>query len=217
MGYRSDVAYLIAGPLAEVRRFLTTVRLTRPDLAGALREVVVGAFDGETAYIGFHEGYVKWYQEYADVATHEALWTLAEEFENADDDDHLEGRFCRLGEDDDDVEVREFGDGGYDLYEVIKVERRLTVDFSTASSDDLRPHWKEDPTWMPPPTLTPTPAPAPPKPKTRLKKKARMRPACRLTGSTITPRKWRARPGAPARGTTSGGTPSMTMRCASAR
>jgi hypothetical protein len=70
---------------------------------------------------------VKWYTDYPDVQCHEALINLASEWVNDEDNNSgIAHIFVRVGEDSNDVEVREGGDVDYDW---VHVERTISRDW----------------------------------------------------------------------------------------
>lgn len=113
MGYRSDVAY--------------TIRFVHEDdtnnkqsfytfLAEAKANAATAACFGEQGWaefqideanfrINFFAEGVKWYESYADVQCHEALLSLANEWdEDEDNHAHIAYQFVRIGEESDDIE-----------------------------------------------------------------------------------------------------------------
>ena len=133
MGYRSDVAY--------------TIRFVHEDdnkqsfyvfLAEAKANAATAACFGEQGWaefqideaqfrINFACDDVKWYTDYPDVQCHEALINLASEWVNDEDNNSgIAHIFVRVGEDSNDVEVREGGDVDYDW---VHVERTISRDW----------------------------------------------------------------------------------------
>ena len=113
MGYRSDVAY--------------TIRFVHEDdtnnkqsfytfLAEAKANAATAACFGEQGWaefqideanfrINFFAEGVKWYESNADVQCHEALLSLANEWdEDEDNHAHIAYQFVRIGEESDDIE-----------------------------------------------------------------------------------------------------------------
>jgi hypothetical protein len=149
MGYRSDVAYMIRGPKDTMLAVLAHYRLTVPHAELALDEVVIsegihGANDEADLTIGL-KTHGKWYDDYEDVKCHENLWRLfleAQEAAEADSDAiHIDGRFIRIGENTDDIEVRTFGNDSWNLWEELDVSVSLNVD--TDAFNDARDIHKE--------------------------------------------------------------------------
>lgn len=137
MGYRSDVAYIIVGKDEDMIPFLIKMRLEAGPEHKALEECVVSQLKPDYMYIGFRCEDVKWYDSYKDVAWHDTLWNTIS------DNELFEGRFVRVGEDDDDLENKSFGNGDMDLWEYLSITRHLDVGFSTDAKDDIRATLKE--------------------------------------------------------------------------
>jgi hypothetical protein len=137
MGYRSDVAYIIAGPKDNVISFLVKCRIAHPEVTLALKQCTVGEIGPDLLYIGFSATDVKWYPDYPDVITHNVLWDLAGVEES------LEGRKCIVGENDDDNQTDSFGDSNYDLFTYVEISRYVSVNFSQGAEHDVREQLKE--------------------------------------------------------------------------
>jgi|Laugrespbdmm15sn_2_1035079.scaffolds.fasta_scaffold92470_2 hypothetical protein len=137
MGYRSDVAYTIRFVheddtnnkqsfytfLAEAKaNAATALCFTTPDVPSWVFEV-----DEENYQINFYADSVKWYDSFSEVQAHEALLSLAKEWDE-DTDNHscIAYIFVRIGEDKNDVEVREGGDVDYDW---VHVSRSISRDW----------------------------------------------------------------------------------------
>lgn len=81
----------------------------------ALEEMVLWE-SGAEAYFALEFGGWKWYESSPDIQAFEAIWsTFREMCESSEVDHKLNGAFVRVGEDDDDVERRYFGNDPYDL------------------------------------------------------------------------------------------------------
>lgn len=137
MGYRSDVAYVIAGTNDDVMAFLVQCRMAHSEVQMALDECTVGKLDEDHTYIGFAADDVKWYPSFEGVASHEALWNLASE------QDKFEGVRCRIGEDSGDVLEENFGDGSLDLWSYVSISRQVHVDINLGPEHDIRESVKE--------------------------------------------------------------------------
>ena len=138
MGYRSDVAYIIAGPKEEILSFVVEQRLLNGAIHKALAECTVGELRDDVLYIGFHTQDVKWYDSYEDVAMHNALWEAAQTI------DEFEGIKTIIGEDDNDITNETFGDNSYELWENLSITRCLDIGFGTGPEDDVRKLLKEE-------------------------------------------------------------------------
>jgi hypothetical protein len=94
----------------------------------ALEECVL-TDKGEHVFVAATFSGVKWYESYPDVAMHTALWDFFEDKHNdtVDSDGTVEGKFVRIGEDTGDIEEKAFGDGQFELYEIMNVQVSLAV------------------------------------------------------------------------------------------
>lgn len=108
MGYRSTGAFRAKGKTEELFSVIAALRLTYPDQA-ALQAVLKDCTLCGNLF-GFDINDWKWYESYSEV---KALQAIMSEFAN--DDKRFTTGFVRIGEDDDDVEIRYTGDDGYDL------------------------------------------------------------------------------------------------------
>ena len=116
MGYRSDVAYTIRfvheDDTNNKQSFYTFLAESKVNAATAacFHELGWAEFEiDEARYrINFSCDDVKWYENYPDVACHEALISLAKDWDE-DTDNHscIAYLFVRIGENYDDIETRE--------------------------------------------------------------------------------------------------------------
>jgi hypothetical protein len=135
MGYRSDVAYTIRFVheddtnnkqsfytfLAEAKANAATAACFK-DLDWAALEVDEAKFR-----INFHVDHVKWYEGYPDVQCHEALLSLAKEWdEDEDNHSHIAYAFVRMGEESDDIDERVSESADWDW---VRVERTISRDW----------------------------------------------------------------------------------------
>lgn len=111
MGYRSDVAYTIRfvheDETNNKQSFYVFLAEAKANAATAVcfeehgwMEFVV---DEDNYRINFFAEGVKWYESYADVQCHEALLSLASEWDE-DNHAHIAYQFVRIGEESDDIE-----------------------------------------------------------------------------------------------------------------
>ena len=137
MGYRSDVAYTIRFVheddtnnkqsfytfLAEAKaNAATALCFTTPNVPSWVFEVDEGQYQ-----INFHADHVKWYDSCADVQCHEALLSLASEWdEDEDNHAHIGYAFVRIGEESDDIveKLSESADWGW-----VSVGRSISRDW----------------------------------------------------------------------------------------
>jgi len=104
-------------------------------LTEALKECVLQD-DGGTITVAFIDHDTKWYSHYEDVAMHEALLDFfggkadAILTDDANEDAAIEGQFVRIGEEDEDIETRTFGEG-FDVWGRLSVERSICRDLGT--------------------------------------------------------------------------------------
>lgn len=128
MGYRSDIAYKIRFEKAEdFWGFIAESKLD-PDTALCFsKEENEGNFivDEERFEICFLAEGWKWYDEYPEVKAHQALWEKAE----SRSDEHgveVDGAWCRIGEESDDLNERYFGNDPWDM---VRISRQVVVDW----------------------------------------------------------------------------------------
>lgn len=162
MGYRSDVRIVIRGPKELMLREFASLRVTGDDtMRAALDEWVVMEdkpivyrpipteeatikIDAAVAVLGKGGVDWKWYPDYADVRAHESVWSHFQGLYDGDKGDNnleldpglLDGAFVRIGEDDNDIETRHFGDDGYDL---AAAQRYIVCEYDDLDRADLRP------------------------------------------------------------------------------
>ena len=67
---------------------------------------------------------IKWYPNYAEVKAHMELWELAREFH--EDNECIVGQYIEMGENDDDITKKEFGDPEEDY---ISLRRQIICDW----------------------------------------------------------------------------------------
>jgi hypothetical protein len=123
MGYRSDVAYEILVPNEMAIEVLAHLRLTHDDPKNMkeaieeLRTYKVDMHPGKVI-IRYHADHVKWYDNFPDV---QALEAIFDEFEKrSESGGNCCGVFCRVGEESNDLEHKEFGEGwGWSSIQVI--------------------------------------------------------------------------------------------------
>jgi len=135
MGYRSDVAYTIrfvhehdTNNKQSFYTFLAEAKVNAATAAcfsePAWAELEI---DEARCRINFACDGIKWYESYPDVACHEALISLAKEWdEDADNHSCIAYAFVRIGENDDDVETRQNEAADYDW---VQVNRSISRDW----------------------------------------------------------------------------------------
>lgn len=134
MGYRSDVAYTIrfvddhdTNNDQSFYTFLAEAK-NNPKCQIALAEVEI---DYKRKRFNFTANDVKWYESYADVQSHTALFEQAKSWVQQYNEGKLHctigAIFTRVGEDVDDIEESAWGD--YD-WEWITVNRQIITDWS---------------------------------------------------------------------------------------
>lgn len=143
MGYRSDVAYTIRFTTEEAYR-LFILEAKAKELGACFSnddsQWEEAECDDKKWQINFSVQHVKWYESYPDVAMHEKLLALADEW--IDSDHHVSIKdgepnveltphrigyvFARVGEDSNDVEERVRGNGEY---EWLSVSRQIMGDW----------------------------------------------------------------------------------------
>ena len=127
MGYRSDVAYKIRFEKAEdFWAFIAEAKLD-PETQLCFTEEFVDNFkvDEQHHDISFLAEGWKWYDEYDEVQCHQALWAKARD--RCDEDNvEVDGAYCRIGEESDDIDERYFGNDPWDM---VRISRQVVVDW----------------------------------------------------------------------------------------
>ena len=134
MGYRSLVAYTIRfvgndDKLSEqsFNTFLCEAKSKIPALWAGEKDSINEWLEIDVSkwQFNFHTPHdIKWYPDYADVKAHMALWDLAREFH--EDNECIVGQYIEIGENDDDITKKEFGDPEDDY---ISLRREITCDW----------------------------------------------------------------------------------------
>jgi hypothetical protein len=131
MGYRSEVAYKIKFDKADdFWGFIAEAKLD-PETSLCFDNQEEQDWwdfevDEEKYEIRFLAQAVKWYDDYPEVKCHVNLFDKARE--RCDDNEiAVDGAFCRVGEESDDVIEEYFGD---DPYEMVQVSRQVVVDWA---------------------------------------------------------------------------------------
>ena len=128
MGYRSDVAYTIrfednndTKAMQTFYTFLAEAK-SRPEYAHAMNEVTIVEAKRQ---INFFTSDTKWYESFPEVVSHKALWAMAEEY-SEQDNNCIAGVYAEIGEDDNDVKVERIGDGDFSW---VSVSRQIITDW----------------------------------------------------------------------------------------
>ena len=137
MGYRSDVYMCITGPKDTILAGIAALRIEGDQVMHAVLDEwsctqCHESPDRAVLVLGGQGTDWKWYEDYLDVRAHTAVFGYFAELSESDEE--LHGIFIRIGEDDDDIESREFNEG----YELGSVERRIDRAYD-GSGIDLRP------------------------------------------------------------------------------
>jgi hypothetical protein len=128
MGYRSDIAYKIKFDKKEdFWGFIAEAKLDPETSLCFDNKENEDKFevDEEHYEIRFLAEGWKWYDEYPEVQCHENLWAKASERD--DEGIEVDGAWCRIGEESDDVNERYFGN---DPYEMVRISRQVIVDWA---------------------------------------------------------------------------------------
>ena len=129
MGYRSDIAYKIKFDKKEdFWGFIAEAKLDPETSLCFDKEENEDKFevDEEHYEIRFLAEGWKWYDEYPEVKAHQALWDKAQERCNEDEVD-VDGAFCRVGEEMEDLVEEYFGTDPYDM---VRISRQVVVDWA---------------------------------------------------------------------------------------
>jgi hypothetical protein len=122
MGYRSEVAYVVAFKDEEQRDTFIALQLAKKDdnMNEALKEVK----KLESNKLFYYASDVKWYDSYPIVMAHTNIyWEAVDMF----GDDGAGYRFTRIGEEVEDIEISE--DGEYDdLWDYTSISRTIDVE-----------------------------------------------------------------------------------------
>ena len=151
MGYRSDVRMVVHGPKELILAGFAALALTGDQvMQEALKEwdlkedgvrVTVGEPDIPlaVAILGRGGTYWKWYEDYADIQAHTAIFNhfqqLYDDFPNELPYLWLTGAFARIGENDDDIETDYWGN---DPYELLSIRRSIDCPYDSEGGADLR-------------------------------------------------------------------------------
>ena len=124
MGYRSEVAYIAKFYVEDAWNVFLIEAKSKPETRLCFEDDNLRVVNEEME-IRFHADGVKWYDEYDEVQCHQALWTKARE--RCDDDGiEVDGAYCRIGEESDDVDERYFGNDPWDM---VRISRQIVVDW----------------------------------------------------------------------------------------
>ncbi len=117
MGYRSYGRMVFEGEKDVVIALVADLKLRGDEVMHKALDEMVLWVRGERANFGLEYSGWKWYDSYPHIQAFECIWsTFKERFEGTDDEaPDLNGAFIRVGEDDDDIDRRYFGDDPYDL------------------------------------------------------------------------------------------------------
>ncbi len=136
MGYRSDVAIRIIGPRDRMLAELSGLLLVGDHyMREALDEFTVMPLHTDEAVLALNYESWKWYSGYEDVQAFEKIWSHFHEIVDDEGNGIFCGAFLRIGENDDDVEQRSFGEGSWDL---IRFSRTFECEHVLDPTKDLR-------------------------------------------------------------------------------
>lgn len=157
MGYYSEVAYVAVGKKDDILAAIAAWRLNSPDKAGIhLDEVDIVPRGNEHLLVSFYADGTKWYDSFEGTQAHESFLLSLE-------DKPIAARFVRIGEDENDIETRTYGDGcdGFDdLYSYIYPVRSICIDFYIDPEQDIRKQAKNEDNTDPVSAVPESPVPA---------------------------------------------------------
>lgn len=157
MGYYSEVAYVAVGKKDDILAAIAAWRLNSPDKAGIhLDEVDIVPRGNEHLLVSFYADGTKWYDSFEGTQAHESFLLSLE-------DKPIAARFVRIGEDENDIETRTYGDGcdGFDdLYSYIYPIRSICIDFYIDPEQDIRKQAKNEDNTDPVSAVPESPVPA---------------------------------------------------------
>lgn len=110
MGYRSEVAYVIRFEDIQTKQEWVAIAKLHPTYSQALKDCQF-VDDMHKDYISAYFMHVKWYDDFDDVKCHMAMLDAIAE----DANEHVNARFVRIGEEQDDNEDMAYGENGYDI------------------------------------------------------------------------------------------------------
>jgi hypothetical protein len=122
MGYRSEVAYVIQFDDMETKQEWVAIAKLHPTYSQALKECKF-VDDMDKDYISAYFGHVKWYDSFDDVKCHMFMLDAIAE----DANEHVNARFIRIGEEQDDNEDMAYGDEGYNI--PLYISRHVDTEF----------------------------------------------------------------------------------------
>jgi len=130
MGYRSDVTCLIYGSHDMVDSFIAQDKLKGEDsvFEGYFKKDYKIVDRGDVRVVMFEMEYVKWYVGYKDVDAFERMLNMVDvmnEEGRENESDWIAAEFGRIGEENEDIDCRTFGD---EIQWYLSVERNLVVD-----------------------------------------------------------------------------------------
>ena len=147
MGYRSDVAYVIRfvskddtepeKAFADFVHFTNWVKDEHKTMAEAGDTTVIHTYEKEDENLKIHKQSlmlsfcaedVKWYESYVDVQWHEQLLDKATTYETGN------YRFVRIGEEIEDIEIKQHDPTYFEMYEYVDVVR--SIEFSPPSEPE---------------------------------------------------------------------------------
>lgn len=142
MGYRSLVAYTIrfVGDDKKARQSFNIFLAEAKSKIPAVWVDKDNPHDADTCFVhewlkideqkmqfNFYTPYeIKWYPDYDHVKAHHELWDLAKAFHEDENDKCITGQYVEVGENEDDITVKEFG---YPDDTYISVSRKISCDW----------------------------------------------------------------------------------------
>jgi len=135
MGYRSLVAYTIRFVSDDDKQSEQSFNTFLCEAKAKIPALWAGEEDSINEWLeinmvkwqfNFHTPHdIKWYPDYDEVKAHMALWDLAREF-SEDSECFVVGQYIEIGENEDDVTKKEFGDLEEDY---IRLNREIVCDW----------------------------------------------------------------------------------------
>jgi hypothetical protein len=135
MGYRSLVAYTIRFVSDDDKQSEQSFNTFLCEAKAKIPALWAGKEDSINEWLeinmmkwqfNFHTPHdIKWYPDYDEVKAHMALWDLAREF-NEDSECFVVGQYIEIGENEDDITKKEFGDLEEDY---ISLRREIICDW----------------------------------------------------------------------------------------
>lgn len=135
---------VIVGPKDRIRTELVSLKMSDAGIAEhVFDDKGLHIFEDKDDLVFYLSGDFRWYPEYKDVQAYERVFehfrTLYD-YSIAEVPSNYKGAFVRIGEDDDDIETRYFGDNPYEL---ASAQRTISSLYDGSSAPDIRANFSQ--------------------------------------------------------------------------